>query len=63
VERPSSKNYEQGYLNIEKYINEEIMKRPAVQISMPRTEKVAQKEKGVVLGPSLKSESHIPAQI
>ena len=37
VERASSKNCQQGYLNIERYINEEMIKRPAALISMPRT--------------------------
>lgn len=44
VERASSRNQQQAYINLEKYIREDIVRRPVSQNSMPRTEKQPYKE-------------------
>jgi len=46
VERaPSNRNYQQAYLNIEKYFRDDLVRRPSSQNqnSIPRTEKNQQK--------------------
>lgn len=61
VERAPSRNSEKGYLKVENFIKESITNRPAYnQISMPRTEKQAQR----VVGPyPIKSQNHLPSDL
>ena len=40
VERASSRNYQPGYIDLSQYIRQEPSKRPSVQNSIPRTEKI-----------------------
>lgn len=64
IQRGNPKNYEQSYLNVEKYIREEIIRRPPSQNSIPRTEKQSNKDRPIFAqSPPFKSDLQIPVDV